>query len=71
MEGITIPNKLEKALQDPKWAETMNMEMEALQKNETWEIVKQAEGNSLGTWEIVDGYTQLSAKLMAQLTNIN
>jgi len=44
MEGNKIPNRLEEALQDPKWVEAMNVEMEALQKNGTWEIVLQPEG---------------------------
>ncbi|CAL9001454.1 unnamed protein product [Prunus brigantina] len=39
MEGIKIPNRLEEAFQDPKWVEAMNVEMKALQKNRTWEIV--------------------------------
>ncbi|BFG25422.1 hypothetical protein CerSpe_116960 [Prunus speciosa] len=45
MEEIKIPNRLEEALQDPKWVEAMNVEMMALQKNGTWEIVPQLEGN--------------------------
>ncbi|CAL2266781.1 unnamed protein product [Prunus armeniaca] len=47
MEGIKIPNRLEEAFQDPKWVEAMNVEMKALQKNGTWEIVPQPEGKKL------------------------
>lgn len=39
MENIKIPIKIEEALQNPKWAEAMEVEMDALHKNETWSIV--------------------------------
>ena len=39
MENIKIPTKVEEALQNPKWAEAMEAEMDALQRNDTWSIV--------------------------------
>ena len=39
MENIKIPTKVEEALQNPKWAEAMETEMDALQRNGTWSIV--------------------------------
>ena len=38
ISSITIPEKLEEARNDPKWVNAMNVEMDALEKNETWEI---------------------------------
>ncbi|VVA36579.1 PREDICTED: Retrovirus-related Pol poly from transposon, partial [Prunus dulcis] len=32
------------AFNDPKWAEAMNIEMDALQKNNTWDIVDLPKG---------------------------
>ena len=39
MENIKIPTKIEEALQNPKWAEAMEVEMDALHRNGTWSIV--------------------------------
>ncbi|CAL9019450.1 unnamed protein product [Prunus brigantina] len=39
MDSIKIPTRVEEAFNDLKWAKTMNIEMEALQKNNTWDIV--------------------------------
>jgi len=39
MANIRIPIKAEDALQHPKWAEAMEAEMIALQRNDTWSIV--------------------------------
>lgn len=39
MEAIEIPSRVEEAWKDPKWVEAMNAEIEALQENETWDIV--------------------------------
>ena len=36
---ITIPTRVEEALQDPGWRAAMDEEMRALKKNDTWEIV--------------------------------
>ena len=39
MVGIKIPTKVEEALQDSRWTEAMEVEMEALQRNGTWNVV--------------------------------
>ncbi|CAL8088305.1 unnamed protein product [Prunus armeniaca] len=44
MDNIKIPTRVEEAFNDPKWAEAMNIEMEALQKNNTWDIVDLPKG---------------------------
>lgn len=41
---VSVPNKLQDALKDPKWKKAMIEEMEALRKNSTWELVKLPEG---------------------------
>ena len=62
MAGIKIPNKVKNAFKDAKWIEAVNVEMEALQKNGTWEIVPLPEGKKNPTG--VDGCIQSSTKLM-------
>ncbi|CAL2271104.1 unnamed protein product [Prunus armeniaca] len=44
MDNIKIPTHVEEAFNDPKWAIAMNIEMEALQKNNTWDIVDLEKG---------------------------
>ncbi|CAL2259326.1 unnamed protein product [Prunus armeniaca] len=44
MDNIKIPTHVEEAFNDPKWAKAMNIEMEALQKNNTWDIVDLPKG---------------------------
>ena len=44
MVGIKIPTKVEDALQDPHWVEAMVVEMEALQRNGTWNVVSLPQG---------------------------
>ncbi|KAI5350064.1 hypothetical protein L3X38_002955 [Prunus dulcis] len=44
MDSIKISTRVEEAFNDPKWAEAMNIEMEALQKNNTWDIVDLPKG---------------------------
>ena len=39
MVGVKIPTKVEEALQHPCWTEEMEVEMEALQRNRTWNVV--------------------------------
>ena len=39
MDSIKISTRVEEAFNDPKWAEAMNIEMEALQKNNTRDIL--------------------------------
>ena len=40
LNTITIPTTLPETLSNEKWKQAMNVEMEALEKNKTWELVK-------------------------------
>ncbi|KAI5314324.1 hypothetical protein L3X38_043500 [Prunus dulcis] len=44
MDSIKIPTRVEEAFNDLKWLEAINIEMEALQKNNTWDIVDLPKG---------------------------
>lgn len=44
LSNVTIPSSVQDALLDPKWKKAMNEEMQALQKNGTWELVPLPEG---------------------------
>ena len=39
MNSVSIPRSVSVALQDPKWVIAMQAEMDALQDNQTWELV--------------------------------
>jgi hypothetical protein len=39
MDSVSIPRSVSAALQDPKWVIAMQAEMDALQDNQTWELV--------------------------------
>lgn len=39
LSTVKIPNNVQEALKDEKWKNAMNQEMEALQKNQTWELM--------------------------------
>ena len=39
LSSVSIPTKLQAALFDPKWVNAMRVEMEALEKNSTWDLV--------------------------------
>lgn len=39
LSSVSIPSKVQDALKDPKWSKAMEAEMEALEKNHTWELV--------------------------------
>ena len=39
LNTISIPTTLSEALSNEKWKQAMNIEMEALNKNKTWELV--------------------------------
>jgi hypothetical protein len=39
LESVSIPRSVSAALQDPKWVTAMQAEMNALQANQTWELV--------------------------------
>ena len=36
---VRVPESFPKAAKDPRWVEAMNEEMQALNKNETWDLV--------------------------------
>ncbi|GKE32503.1 putative RNA-directed DNA polymerase, partial [Tanacetum coccineum] len=40
LSTISIPNDVHEAVKNEKWKKAMNEEMRALQKNQTWELVK-------------------------------
>ena len=65
MENIKIPIKVEEALQNPKWAEAMEAEMDALQRNDTWSIVS-LPPEKKNQW-VANGYSPLNIKQMGQL----
>ena len=44
LHTIPIPRNQSKALRDKKWEDAMKVEMEALAKNNTWELVKLPKG---------------------------
>lgn len=48
LSTVTIPNNVHEAMNDTKWKKAMNEEMEALQKNNMWEIVKLPNGKKRG-----------------------
>ncbi|CAL9023440.1 unnamed protein product [Prunus brigantina] len=39
LDSLSTPSSVEEALMDPNWKQAMNDEMQALQKNSTWELV--------------------------------
>ncbi|XP_073016272.1 uncharacterized mitochondrial protein AtMg00820-like [Primulina eburnea] len=47
LSSCHIPNSVEEALSDPKWAQSMQEELEALKKNNTWKLVPLTEGKKL------------------------
>ena len=44
ISAVSVPNKVQDALSDPKWSKAREEEMEALQKNDTWELVPPSYG---------------------------
>jgi Reverse transcriptase (RNA-dependent DNA polymerase) len=44
ISSVTVPEKLEEALKDHNWVKAMKLEMEALEKNDTWKLVTLPEG---------------------------
>ncbi|CAL2230464.1 unnamed protein product [Prunus armeniaca] len=47
MSIVAIPSKVQDALSDSKWASAMTEEMQAFEKNQTWELVQLPEGKKL------------------------
>ncbi|PRQ43270.1 putative RNA-directed DNA polymerase [Rosa chinensis] len=44
ISAVSVPNKVQDALGDPKWRKAMEEEMEALQKSNTWQLVPPPQG---------------------------
>lgn len=44
LSSVAIPEKLEDACENKNWVDAMNVEMEALEKNNTWELVNLPSG---------------------------
>ena len=44
LSTVSIPRNVQEALNNPDWKKAMNEEMEALQRNTTWELVPLPEG---------------------------
>ncbi|CAL9027038.1 unnamed protein product [Prunus brigantina] len=44
LSSVHVPTKLQDALSNPKWVDAMQVEMEALNKNATWELVPLPKG---------------------------
>lgn len=47
LNAISVPNTLSEALTKSEWRNAMREEMEALEKNKTWEIVERLKGKNL------------------------
>ncbi|KAJ0967173.1 hypothetical protein J5N97_024090 [Dioscorea zingiberensis] len=47
LSTVAIPNSVQEALTDPRWKAAMNEEMNALQKQQTWELVDFPPGKKL------------------------
>jgi len=67
LSKVSIPSNVQDVLRDPRWKKAMNEEMEALQKNSTWELIVLAKGKkAIGCrW-----YTLLNLKRMEALIDI-
>uniref|UniRef100_A0A2N9FMB1 Protein kinase domain-containing protein n=1 Tax=Fagus sylvatica TaxID=28930 RepID=A0A2N9FMB1_FAGSY len=48
LSSVSTPDNLQNALGNPKWKSAMVEEMEALQKNSTWDLVELPEGKKTG-----------------------
>lgn len=44
LDAVTIPVNVEEAFKDSRWKKAINDEMEALQKNNTWDLVNSPHG---------------------------
>ena len=44
ISGVSVPNKVQDALGDPIWRKAMDEEMDALKKNDTWQLVSPPQG---------------------------
>ncbi|CAL2225828.1 unnamed protein product [Prunus armeniaca] len=55
---VSISSNVREALKDPKWTQAMNDEMEALQKNSTWEMTILNKWKRTLERSVAKGYTQ-------------
>ncbi|CAL8141056.1 unnamed protein product [Prunus armeniaca] len=46
LSSVCVPTKLQDALSNPKWMDAMNVEMDALNKNKTWDLVPLSRGKT-------------------------
>ena len=44
MSSVEIPSTIQEALRDENWRKAINEKMQALEKNETWDIVELPKG---------------------------
>lgn len=44
LSSYSVPSNVEEAIEDPRWVQAMNEEMEALNKNATWTLVPLPKG---------------------------
>lgn len=51
---VSIPNDVREAIKDEKWKKAMNEEMEALQKNQTGQLVRLTLRKKKNNWMQVD-----------------
>ena len=58
LSSCQIPSSVEEALSDPKWAQAIKEELEALQKNNTWTLSVLPEGRQWGA----SGFSPLNIK---------
>ncbi|CAL9017436.1 unnamed protein product [Prunus brigantina] len=47
LSSVCVPTKLQDALSNPKWMDAMNVEMDALNKNKTWDLVPLPRGKKV------------------------
>ena len=47
LDSIQIPRDIQEALGQPKWVAAINEEVQALEKNGTWELLLGVNGSSL------------------------
>ena len=47
LSTVFTPSSLQEALADSRWIQAMKTEMEALEKNATWELVTLSDGKSI------------------------
>uniref|UniRef100_A0A2N9IAH8 Integrase catalytic domain-containing protein n=1 Tax=Fagus sylvatica TaxID=28930 RepID=A0A2N9IAH8_FAGSY len=57
IDSVSIPRSVSVALQDPKWVTAMQAEMDALQANQTWELVPLPSARL-----VAKGFTQIPGK---------